>query len=247
MMKKISLFLFAASLCISLFSQTTYEKIKISKDIELIQLTENAYVHVTYSEMPGFGRFASNGLIFSSNGKAFLFDTPVNDSLTKELVTYISGSLKLEIVGFVPNHWHIDCMGGLGYIHSIGIPSYANQKTIDIAKTKNLPIPTNGFKDSLILMLGDKEIKCYYPGAAHSMDNIVVWIPSEKILFPGCIVKEVKANTLGNTVDGDLNEYPQTVKKIIEKFYDAKIVIPGHGAYGDQKIIAHTLELLNKK
>lgn len=86
-------------------------------------------------------------------------------------------SMKIEIVGFIPNHWHDDCMGGLGYLQSQKIESYANQMTIDIAKTKNLPIPDHGFKDSLQLHLGDKLIKCYYFGAAHSLDNIVIWIP----------------------------------------------------------------------
>jgi metallo-beta-lactamase class B len=137
-------------------------------------------------------------------------------------------------------------MGGLGYLQSQKVESYANQKTIEIARQKNLPVPVHGFKDSLQLYLGDKVINCYFLGAAHSLDNIVVWIPSEKILFPGCMVKSLNSGNLGNTVDGDLNAYPGTIDKLIKKFRTAKVVIPGHGQVGGSDLILHTRDLLTK-
>ena len=214
--------------------------IKVSSDIGLIKLSDNAYVHVSYSVLPQFGRFPSNGL-------AFLFDTPMTDSLTKDLVKWVKDSLKVKLVGFMPNHWHADCMGGLAYLQSIGIESYANQTTIDIATTKKLPIPKHGFKDSLQLRLGDKMIQSYYFGAAHALDNIVVWIPSEGILFAGCMVKSLDSRNLGNVADGDLATYPATIDKLMKKFPDAKIVIPGHGNIGGLDLIMHTKELLSKR
>ena len=119
--------------------------------------------------------------------------------------------------------------------------------TIDLAKAKKLPVPDHGFKDSLQLKLGDKLICCYYLGAAHSMDNIVVWIPSEKILFPGCMVKSMEARDLGNTADGDLTAYHETIEKLTIKFPEAKIVVPGHGPFGGLELIRHTKELTSKK
>ena len=166
-MRLLVIFILAGLIHYNGFSQNDYKRIKISKDIELIQLSENAYVHVSYSELPNFGRFSSNGLIFINGSEAFLFDTPATDSLTIDLVAWITESMKLKIVGFIPNHWHSDCMGGLGYLHHQKIESYASQVTIDIAKSQNLPIPEHGFKDSLQLQVGDKLIKCYYLGAAH--------------------------------------------------------------------------------
>lgn len=245
-MRVVCIFILVGLIHIVGFSQNEYKRIKISNDIELIKLSENAYVHVSYSDLPKFGRFSSNGLIFINADKAYLFDTPVSDSLTKDLLSWIKDSMKITIVGFVPNHWHIDCMGGLGFIQSQGIESYANQMTIDIAKSKDLPIPLNGFKDSLQLALGDKLIKYYYFGAAHSLDNIVVFIPSEKILFAGCMIKSFNSKDLGNIADGDLIAYPKTIDKLIERFSKAKIVIPGHGKFGGFELIEHTKGLLNK-
>ena len=244
---KFCLFLFLSFFCLTAHSQDPLKRITINNDLEIIQLTPNTFIHVSYAEFSGFGRVASNGVIYSEGNKAFLFDTPPTDLLTQQLVEWIENTMKFKIIGFVPNHWHADCIGGLKYLQGIGIDSYANQMTIDIAKANNRPVPTHGFKDSLNLIIGNKEIKCYYFGAAHSMDNIVVWIPSEKILFAGCMVKELNSKNLGNTADGDLAAYPQTIEKVLHKFPEAKIVVPGHGSYGGIDLIKHTKELLTNK
>ena len=217
--------------------------VRVSDDIELIRLSANAYVHVSHSEIPGYGRVASNGLVFINKGKAFLFDTPANDALTETLVMYIENKLKARITGFAPNHWHSDCMGGLAYLLKRQIKSYANILTIEQAKIHGLPVPGQAFSDSLHLRLGNKDILLYYPGPAHSTDNIAVWIPSEKILFAGCMVKSMDSVNLGNTADGDLQEYPETIKRLKARFPKAEIVIPGHGAFGGPELIDHTLEL----
>ncbi len=175
-----------------------------------------------------------------------MFDTPVDDSLTKTLVSWIQDTMGIKIVAFVPNHWHSDCMGGLAYLESIGIESHANRKTIAIAEVNHLPVPAHAFADSLTLSLGDKEIFCYYPGPAHTLDNIVIWIPSERILFAGCMVKEMRATSLGNTADGDLAAYPHTIRKVLKKFGNADFVIPGHGQYGGVELLEHTMALASR-
>ncbi len=222
-------------------------KIMVSPNLEIIPLSECAWVHVSYSEIPPYGMVASNGLIYRDQDQVFLFDTPMTEALTIELVNWIENELKAKIVGFVPNHWHEDCMGGLAYLHQKNIPTYAHQLTIDLAKSHQLTAPQTGFKDSIQLKLNQQPIFCEFPGAAHSLDNIVVWIPSEKILFAGCMVKELNSKTLGNTADGDLKAYPETIRRVLQKYGEARIVIPGHGSYGDTELIRHTLQLAEKQ
>lgn len=246
-MKKRILGLFIVLFHLPLFSQADFKTIRISDDIELIKISDNAYIHVSYSDVPGYGRIGANGLIFINKNEAFLFDTPWTDSLTSVLVSWITDTMKLKISGFVPNHWHADCMGGLRFLQKQNIESYASQLTIDIAKSNGLPAPEHGFRDSLQLNLGDKLVCLYYLGAAHSTDNIVVWMPTEKILFPGCMVKSIDSNNLGNTADGDLTAYPTTIENLIIKFPDAKTVIPGHGKPGGFDLIKHTKELVTKQ
>ena len=220
--------------------------IRISDDLELVRISDNAYIHVSRSDLPDYGRVSANGLIFIEGNKAYLFDTPWNDSLTCILMSYLEAQMKLKIEGFIPNHWHDDCIGGLGCIKSHGIKSYANQLTVDIARSKGLPVPDEGFTDSLTLRLGDKVIYCWFPGAAHTMDNITVWIPSEKILFPGCICKSLDSRNLGNTADGDITNYAETVDRIIGRYKDVQTVIPGHGSSGGPELLIHTRALCDQ-
>jgi metallo-beta-lactamase class B len=218
----------------------------ITPDIEIIQVSDHAYVHVSYTQTAQWGRIASNGVIYAVNGEVLLFDTPMTDSLTKDLVHWITDSLKAQIVGFVPNHWHDDCMGGLSYLHSIGIPSYANEMTREIAKAKGLPVPQTGFVDSLTLHLSDQAVLCKYYGPGHAFDNIIVWIPSERILFAGCMVKEMRSQNLGNTADADLAGWPKTISRVMAAYLGVRIVVPGHGQFGGIELLQHTFELLTK-
>jgi metallo-beta-lactamase class B len=227
------------------YAQTT-NKINLSDDITLIKLSEHAYVHVSVSEFQGFGKVSSNGLLLVNDGEAFLFDTQATNAQTETLFKWVTDSLHAIISTFIPNHWHEDCIGGLEYLHTQGIKSYANQKTIDIAKQEEKPVPQQGFNDSLLLKLNDIDVCCYYLGGGHTIDNIVVWIPSERILFGGCMLKDAQSKGLGNLSDAVVEDWPETIKKVIDKFPTAEIVIPGHGQTGGKDVLTHTLELLIK-
>ncbi len=231
----------------SIIAQAEYQHIRVSDDIELIKLSDHAFVHVSWFETTSYGRVSSNGLIYIQNSNAFLFDTPMSEPLTKDLVKWITDSMHLKISGFVANHWHEDCMGGLFYLQSLNIPTYANKRTIAIAQSKQLAVPANGFDQKLRIIFGSRTIECYYPGSAHTTDNIVIWLKDEKILFAGCMAKTIDAKTLGNTADGNLNTYPSTIRKVIRRYPEAKIVIPGHGSFGGTELLRHTLELTKKK
>ncbi|MFC1537793.1 subclass B1 metallo-beta-lactamase [Candidatus Latescibacterota bacterium] len=218
--------------------------IKISDDLELIRLSDKAFIHTSYKDMSGYEHLPANGLVYIDDGKAFIVDTPWDDALTKMLVDWLRDNLAVEIEGVIVTHWHVDCMGGLNEIHKRGIKTYLQNLTREIAAREKLPVPENGFDTKLTLYINDKEIIAGYFGAGHTIDNIVVWVPAEKILFGGCMMKTLGSRGLGNTDDADLTEWPKTVNKVLERYSDAEIVIPGHGQYGDIKIIHHTLQLL---
>ncbi|GHT54485.1 hypothetical protein FACS189451_09590 [Bacteroidia bacterium] len=66
-MKTNLLLLFVLFSQISLWAQSNYPKIRISEDIELIKLSEKAYVHVSYFEIQSFGKVGANGLLLIDN------------------------------------------------------------------------------------------------------------------------------------------------------------------------------------
>ncbi len=234
-------------LCGGAHSQVPDRVFTISHDLVVKQISPRCYVHESWSELPRWGRFPSNGIIYKEGNEALLFDTPMSDSLTRILVRWINDTLNAKIVGFVPNHWHDDCIGGLAYLQSLGVPSYAGEKTIEMTRSHHVPTPVNAFRDSLILHLGPDSVVCRYFGAGHAVDNIVAWFPSEHLLFGGCMVREMATSSLGNTADADVAQWPVTIRKLLSAYPAARIVVPGHGAWGGRELLRHTIELLKEE
>jgi metallo-beta-lactamase class B len=190
----------------------------------------------------------SNGLIYVDKGEAILIDAPEGENITGSLLDWIRKGLGATIKGVIITHWHgQDRMGGIDAVNSQNIPSYCSNLTMKIAIEKGLPHPLNGFDDSLVVMVGDKSVICKFPGAGHTADNIVVWFLDEKVLFGGCLVKDMTAQNLGYTADADINAWPVSVQNVIAMFPDAEIVVPGHFNYGGKELLYHTLELLKKQ
>ena len=96
-MKKAIIMILFIAVHTALQSQENYERIKITPDLELIKISQNAYIHVSYDDVPAYGRVGANGLIYINGNEAFLFDSPWNDSLTMKLVTYLENHMHLQI------------------------------------------------------------------------------------------------------------------------------------------------------
>ena len=106
--------------------------------------------------------------------------------------------------------------------------------------------PDHTFKleEGLMFNLGNEVIEVFYPGPGHSVDNVVVYFKKRRILFGGCLVKPLSSRNLGNLADANVDEWPASIKRVQEKYPQCRIVIPGHGDYGDIKLLQHTIDLL---
>lgn len=223
------------------------QSVRINPDLEVLKISDKVYLYLSWSTIGEWGRVGSNGLIVVDRGRAFLIDTPMEESQTAELAGWIKRNLKVRLTGFVPGHWHDDCVGGLAYLNRQGVKTYAGQRTNEILKSKGLPQAKADLADSAVLRVGDTELHCYYLGGGHSADNLVVWLPAEKILFGGCLLKDTSATGLGNTADAvSTDEWYKTVVRVDEKFPQAEIIVPGHGKTGGREILSHTKKLLEQ-
>ncbi len=219
---------------------------KLSENLEIRKISENIFIHISYYDLEDYKHVPANGLIIRENDKAYIIDTPWTNNETRMLIAWLEDSLKVKVEGVIATHWHMDCMGGLDEVKRQQIPTFAHNKTIEIAKSKSRPIPDTGFQDSLRIHLDGREIICRYFGAGHTVDNIFVWIPKEKILFAGCPVKALNWKSLGFIGDADLEAWPKTLKKVLETYPDCQTVIPGHGDIGGTNLIDHMLDLLEE-
>jgi metallo-beta-lactamase class B len=212
------------------------------KSLKIQALTSKTLVHVTYLNTNQWGRVPCNGMIYYNNGEAVVFDTPPHDSVSVQLINWIETKLKAKVKAIVVNHFHNDCLGGLKAFHQRGIPSYANQLTIDLAKANGYTLPQNGFEGVLNLKIGGQVIENRFFGEGHTKDNIVSYVPSEQVLFGGCMLKESNAGK-GNLADANVGDWPKTVAKVKAQYPDVRFVIPGHGKWGGKELLDYTMEL----
>ncbi len=206
------------------------------------QLSANVYQHITFLNSDSFGKVSCNGMIVFDKNEALVFDTPSTNEDSEELLTFLTHKLKLKVKGVVATHFHIDCLGGLEAFHKYGIASYASKKTIASAKAVNYPLPQKPFSEKLTLSVGDKKTYTEYFGEGHTRDNVIAWFPNDKIIFGGCLIKELGA-TKGNLADANTIAWSETVQKIKLRHPDIKIIIPGHGETGGISLLDYTIRL----
>lgn len=213
-----------------------------SNDLVITQISENSFVHTSFLQTNDFGNVPCNGLIVRDNNEVIIFDTPTNNNSSKELIKWINETLHCKINAIIPTHFHDDCLGGLKAFEEDHIPSYANVKTIELAKENNLLVPNNGFTDTLTLKVGDKIVTVKFFGEGHTKDNVVGYFPSENLMFGGCLIKELDAGK-GYLGDANIIDWSSTVERVKQEYPDVKIVVPGHGEYGDKKLLDYTINL----
>ncbi|HEY0271583.1 MAG TPA: MBL fold metallo-hydrolase, partial [Chitinophaga sp.] len=134
--------------------------------------------------------------------------------------------------------------GGVNALARQGIATYASARTVALCRQHGSPVPAHAFYIDTTFRFGGTAISTFYPGAGHTLDNIVVWLPAEKLLFGGCLVKSTEAKDLGYTADGDVKAWPAAIAAL-RRHYPGARVIPGHqGWAGDP--LQHTLDLLQE-
>lgn len=216
-----------------------------SDNLEIIRLSDHVFQHISYLNTQDFGKVSCNGMIVVDDHQALVFDTPAEDQATLELINWIKTNLNSKVKAVVATHFHSDCLGGLNTFHAAGIPSYAQVQTLEFAEQKHFPVPQYGFKTSKVLRVGGTSVQVGYFGAGHTQDNVVAYVPSEKIMFGGCLIKETGAGK-GNLEDADESAWPLTIQKVKARYSAAKLIIPGHGNVGDVELLDYTSSLFAK-
>ena len=227
-------------LAFSLLSCICYaQKIKITK------LQRNVYVHTSYKYL-GKTKFPSNGLIVKTNKGVWIIDTAWGDDQSRQLIDWVKTNLKKPIKQVIITHAHEDRVGGIQAFLDKKIPVTSTALTAKRSVKEGFPSPTPSLQKNQKLDFGGIEAEIFSPGWGHAPDNIVVYLPRQKILFGGCFIKSTDARKLGNTKDAHVKSWKRGLLKVQSKFRDAEDVIPGHQKWGDAKLIKHTLGLLDR-
>ncbi len=243
-MKHLFFYLCALFLCSTLSAQPD-SIVQINSDLRIIHIADSIFMHESLDEDPVWGRYTSNGIIIIRNGEAIMVDTPTDNHKTRMLVEFIQHEWDVRLSRLIIGHFHADCIGGLEYIQSIGVESISGNLTIEKCNELNLPIPDRSFSDQMVIHFHDTEIICLYLGGGHTIDNIIVWLPKEKFLFGGCLIKSLESRGLGNLSDAVPLLWKETVENVIRQCPGVQSVVPGHGRPGGSELLTHTIDLVD--
>ena len=164
-------------------------------DIAFREIAPGIWQHTTYLDLPGIGPVPSNGLLVVDGEETLLVDTAWTDAQTAQVLAWADGVLGKPVRAAIVTHAHKDKMGGIAALHRADIATFAHPMT-------NADAPANGFEparhtldfaDDGFLTGAQAEnfspLVFFYPGGAHTRDNITVGIPAAGLAFGGCMIK----------------------------------------------------------
>lgn len=214
--------------------------------LQITKVRDGVYVHTSFKDVGG-KPFPSNGLLVETFHAVFIVDTPWTEDQTKELVRWVKKNLRKPVTHAIVTHSHDDRITGVPILKKRNTRIVAGeltaQKMQELKYAKpDIIVPT----DSLFKIDG-LAVETYFPGAGHTADNIVVWLPTQRILFGGCFIKSAEAPGLGNIADADLRRWPVSLMNVKQKFLNPDVVVPGHQSWMNSASIDYTLKLLEEK
>jgi metallo-beta-lactamase class B len=214
--------------------------------VTLAPLADGVWLHTSSKDVPPWGSVLSHGLVVATPEGALVVDTTWDDASTETLLAEARRVAGARVRAVVATHAHDDKMGGMRAVRAAGIRSYAHAFS-------NADAPARGLAPASDVLFADGSrdfalagVEVFHPGAGHTRDNLVVYVPSARVLFGGCLVRPGAATDLGNVADGDVAHWAEAVRAVAARFPDARIVVPSHGAAGGRELLAHTLALAEK-
>jgi metallo-beta-lactamase class B VIM len=220
----------------------------VTPDLQVRELRPGVWMHTSWQVLDTGQRFPSNGLIVRDGDHLFLVDTAWGEQPTEQLLKWIDGTLRLPVRAAIATHFHGDRLGGAAPLQRRGIAVYGHPLTPALAATIKLPAPqvlAGLGQVGGVDRLGPLEI--FYPGPAHTRDNVVVWLPESRILAGGCAVRAGDATSLGNVADADVGAYASSMRRVLERYPKAEVVVPGHGDPGGVALLRNTIKVAEKQ
>jgi glyoxylase-like metal-dependent hydrolase (beta-lactamase superfamily II) len=240
-----------------------------SKPVDSIQLEPIQVAPHTYfvQGFPELGSSANQNFISNSGfvvtpAGVVVVDALGSPILAQKLIAEIKKVTNQKVIAVIVSHYHADHIYGLQEFQKIGAKIYAqgegrNYLSSETAKQRLIAsrvdfAPWVNAKTKLVsadvwvdqkmkLSIGGIDFLISRVGPAHAPEDLLVYVPSEKVLFAGDLVFRGRIPFVGNA---DSKGWLMGLDQI-EKL-NPNIVIPGHGNYSVNPVedIAFTREYL---
>ena len=95
-------------------------------------------------------------------------------------------------------------------------------------------LPTNGFRDSIVVRFGGEELRVYHAPNAHTDGDAIIWLPRSNILHIGDIFELNAEPFIDWWAGGTLAGMITAVDRVLAMIDDRTRVVPGHGPVSDR-------------
>ena len=176
--------------------------------------------------------YPANGVLHQHGNQLVLIDPGWNPAQADALISWCRREHGRTPTGAIVTHFHEDRIGGIPALDRAGIA--VAMSPITRAMIGGVRIAP----DALPGPFAERHfgLETYYPGAAHSPDNIVVWLADERTLVGGCMIKSVTSPNLGNLGDASIPAWRDSIERVATLYGRAARVIPGHGTISGDPI-----------
>ena len=238
------------------FSISSAQSISPLDTIQLkpVQVAPHTYFVQGFPEMGSSANqnFISNaGFVITPKG-VVVVDALGSPVLAKKLIREIARITPQKVIAVIVSHYHADHVYGLQEFKKIGATIYAQGEgrnylssetgrqrliasRIDFAPwvndQTNLVSADVWIDKQFKLSVGGIEFLISRVGPAHAPEDLMVYVPSEKVLFAGDLVFRGRIPFVGNA---DSKGWLSALNEI--ERLNPDIVIPGHGNYSVQPI-----------
>jgi cyclase len=199
-----------------------------------------------YVQATGGFCIANAGLIVGPEG-AIAVDALFTPSMTRAFQEQIRRRTSKPVRQLINTHHHVDHTLGnehfteidiIGHsrcrdeIERVGVPrerlnAMAPHFAGAIAASGIRP-PNLTFADRMTLFLGDRRIELMHLGTGHTVDDVLVYLPEEKLLFAGDVAFHYVTPL---AFEGHISGWIRVIDAI--EAMEVETIVPGHGPVGD--------------
>ncbi|MGV9456811.1 MBL fold metallo-hydrolase [Streptomyces sp. NPDC003635] len=216
---------------------------------ELTEVADGVYAHL----QPDGGWCLSNAGVVAGPEGLVLVDTAATAARAAALRGAAEGLGRGPVRVLVNTHHHGDHTHGNGAFPGATVVAHARTRAEmernglaltgvwpDVAWGElSVRLPDLTFTQELTLYQGEREIRLLHPGPAHTNDDVVAWLPAERVLFAGDIAMAGSAPfVLMGSVSGSLAALARL------RALRPRTVVCGHGPVRGPEVLDETEEYL---
>lgn len=215
--------------------------------VTLSPIGDGVWVHTTNYRLPGQSPIPVNGLVVVDGDAVTLIDGAWGELATVALLEKVRTETGKPITKMIVTHHHADRTQGVDAAEREGIEVFTHPSTPMLAARAGWPAPNTS-----VAALEDAQsrirvgrIEVAFPGHGHAQDNLIAYLPDEKILYAGCIVRGAEVETLGNIADADMPKWRDSLVWAKATYPETTLVVPGHGKGANLSLIDATIALID--